>query len=74
MGLLDKKKNIPAGVKASIAFFIASLISNGISYITTPIFTRLLTSAEYGQVSVYFTCFQIFGTVAMFALQAVCLA
>lgn len=60
---------MPAGVKASIAFFIASVITSGISYIVTPIYTRLLSPDEYGQVSVYMTWMQIFGIVAMFCLS-----
>lgn len=57
---------LPRGVKASVAFFIASVVSKGISYLTTPIFTRLLSSEEYGQVSIFLTWFQIFGIIAMF--------
>ena len=60
---------MPQGAKASIAFFIASLITKGIGYITTPLFTRLLSTEEFGQVSVYLTWMQVFGTVAMFCLS-----
>ena len=60
---------MPQGVKASIAFFIASLITKGIGYITTPLFTRLLSAEEFGQVSVYLTWMQVFGIVAMFCLS-----
>lgn len=68
MGLLNKIKSIPQGAKASIAFFLASLITSGISYITTPLYTRLLSPEEYGQVSVYLTWMQVFGIIAMFCL------
>lgn len=40
-------------VKASFWFFVCSVLGRGISVITTPIFTRLLTTAEYGQFSVF---------------------
>ncbi len=69
MSLLNKFKNMPQAVKASVAFFFASIITKGIAYITTPLYTRLLTDAEYGQVSVYLTWVQIFGTIAMFCLS-----
>lgn len=62
-------KKIPQGVKASIAFFIASVITSGIAYITTPIYTRLLTTDEYGQVSIFLSWLQIFGIIAMFCLH-----
>ncbi len=67
--LLEKIKNLPAGVKASVAFFFASVITSGIAYIVTPIYTRLLSPDEYGQTSVFLTWVQIFGIVAMFCLH-----
>ena len=50
-----KKKylNLPVQVKASFWFMICSFLQKGISVITTPIFTRLLSNSEYGQFSVY---------------------
>lgn len=61
-------KTIPRGVKASVAFFLAHVVSMGISYITTPLYTRLLTPDEYGQVSIFTTWVSIFGIIAMFGL------
>ncbi len=51
--LRDMYKKFPVEVKASIWFFICSFLQRGISTISTPIFTRLLTTAEYGQYSVF---------------------
>lgn len=59
-----------SGVKASIAFFIANVITKGIAYITTPVYTRLLTSEEYGLTSIFLTWTSVFGIIAMFNLQA----
>lgn len=70
MGRLFRKlKTMPVGVKASIAFFISSLIANGISYLVTPVYTRLLTPAQYGQTNVFMTWLQVFGIIAMFCLS-----
>lgn len=69
MGVFKSIKNMSAGMKASIAFFLASIITKGISYLTTPLFTRLLSPEEYGQVSVYLTWMQVFGIIAMFCLS-----
>lgn len=44
---------MPDAVKASIWFVIASIIQKGISFLTTPIFTRIMTTSEYGTFSVY---------------------
>lgn len=67
--LLRKIKNLPAGVKASVAFFFANVITSGIAYIVTPIYTRLLSAEEYGKTSVFLTWVQIFGIIAMFCLN-----
>lgn len=66
--LLKKFRNMPENLKATMVFAIASFATSGINYITTPIFTRLLTTAEYGVVSVYnswFSIVQVFATVTL---------
>ena len=50
---LDKYKNMPVQSKAALWFAICSMIQQGISFITTPIFSRLLTDAEYGIYGVF---------------------
>lgn len=46
--LLKKYKGFPVQLKASLWFLMCSFLQKGISVITTPIFTRLLSSDEYG--------------------------
>lgn len=60
---------LPQGIKASLAFFLASIITKGVAYITTPLYTNLLTAYEYGKVAVFLTWLEIFGIVAMFCLS-----
>ena len=49
--LLQRYKALNRGVKASLWILICTFLQKGISFITTPIFTRLLTTAEYGAYS-----------------------
>lgn len=56
-------------MKSTIAFAVASLISTGISYLTTPIFTRLLSVEEYGHVNVFLTWQSLFVIIALFSLN-----
>ena len=50
---VDRYKGLALPVKASLWFLICSFLQKGISVITTPIFTRLLSTEEYGQYSVF---------------------
>lgn len=50
---LQKYRKLPIQVKASVWFLICSFLQKGVSTVTTPIFTRLLSTAEYGQYSVF---------------------
>ena len=58
-----KYVNLPKAVKASIWFLICSFMQKGISVITTPIFTRLLTSSEYGQYNEFNSWLGIVGVI-----------
>ncbi len=51
--LTERYKNSPKQVKAALWFLICSFLQRGISVLTTPIFTRVLTTAEYGQYSTF---------------------
>jgi O-antigen/teichoic acid export membrane protein len=50
---LLKYKNTPVTVKASIAYTFCSIFQKCLSFITLPLFTRLLTTEEYGQFNIY---------------------
>lgn len=43
----------PTPVKASLWFLVCAFLQRGISFITTPVFTRLMNPTEYGQYSVF---------------------
>lgn len=51
--LIDKYKMIPIQVKASFWFLVCAFFQKGLSFITTPIFTRLMSTTEYGQYNVF---------------------
>lgn len=50
---LSKYRSLPAAAKASLWFVICSVVQKGISFFTTPIFTRIMTTEQYGQVTLY---------------------
>lgn len=48
-----KMKEMPLGVRASLAYTICSVLQRCFSFITMPLFTRLLSTEQYGQYNVY---------------------
>ena len=51
--LIDKYKELPIQIKASLWFLICAFFQKGISALIIPILTRLLSTTEYGQYSVF---------------------
>ena len=51
--IFDKYNNFSTLTKASLWFLFCSFVQKGISVISTPIFTRLLTPEEFGSFSVF---------------------
>lgn len=68
--LINYYKNIQAPVKASLWFLICGFLQKGISMLTTPLFTRIMTEAEYGRFSVYNTWVGLIQIVASLNLAA----
>jgi len=68
--VLKKYETIPVPVKASIWFAICSFLQKGISMITMPIFTRLLTTSQYGVYTVYQSWYSVISIFATLNLSA----
>lgn len=51
--LIKKWNSMPITVKVSTAYAVCSILQKCLSFITLPIFTRLLTEEQYGQVTIY---------------------
>lgn len=66
---LKKYNDIPLVAKATIWFIFCSVLQRCISLITTPIFTRLMTTEQFGQFSVYSSWLQIFTIITTFRLN-----
>ena len=66
--VLLKFKSMPETLKATFVFAVASFATSGINYITTPIFTRILSKSEYGLISVYNSWYDVIKVVAAMTL------
>lgn len=65
---LDIYRGMSVQVKASMAFMIVNFMQKGISFLTAPIFTRLLTTEEYGVITIYLSWVDVISIFAMFGL------
>ena len=61
--LWSRYKALPLPIKASIWFVICGVFKDAVDVIVTPIFTRMLTTDEYGLFTVYNSWYQIFRTI-----------
>lgn len=68
--MIEKYKKLSIAVKASLWFMICSVVQKGIAFLVVPIYTRMLTTSEYGTYSVFLSwtsIFYIFATLNMSA-------
>lgn len=68
--LLDKYKMLAAPVKASVWFTLCNVIQKGIALVCTPIFTRIMTTEQYGVYTVYQSWYQVLTIFATLNLSA----
>lgn len=63
-------KDMPSSVKAAIAFAFSSFILRSVAFITTPIFTRIMSVEQYGIVSVYNSWYTIIEVFSLLGLNS----
>lgn len=69
-GITKYFNKLGAAQKSAVAFMLAGLIQQGISFIVTPLFTRILSVGEFGVVTVYNSWNELVGTIAMLSLSS----
>lgn len=67
---IKKRVKLPAPVKASAWALICGVLNKGVAVITTPIFTRIMTTDQYGQYNVFSSWLSILTIVISFNLYA----
>lgn len=51
--IIKKYHNLPVQIKASLWFVFAAFLQKAISAISTPVFTRIMNTAQYGEYNVF---------------------
>ena len=57
--IIQKYKNSNVAIKAALWFTICNLLQKGITMISMPIFTRLLSTEQYGVLTIYNSWYSI---------------
>lgn len=71
MGFIEKYKNMALPVKAAFWFFVCSFFQNAIAIITTPVFTRIMTTEEYGEFSVFTSVLNILAVFVTYEINSI---
>lgn len=58
--LTDKYRGLSPALRTSIWFTICNFLQRGTAFITVPVFTRLLTTDQYGLYNIYLSWFEVF--------------
>ena len=66
---IKKYNTIPLPAKAALWFIFCSVLQKSISLLTTPIFTRLMSTTQYGQFNIYNSWLQIFTIITTLRLN-----
>ncbi|WP_462410350.1 lipopolysaccharide biosynthesis protein [Neobacillus sp. Marseille-QA0830] len=64
-----KYNSMPLPMKAAMWFLFCSILQKCFSVITTPIFTRLLTTDQFGEFTIYISWLNIFAIFTSFRLD-----
>ncbi len=70
--LIKRYKEIPIQVRASMWFFACSIIQKMVSIVSTAVFTRLMSTEDYGLISIYTSWSNIFVIIATLNLSTAC--
>ena len=56
---LNKYRNMSKPVKASLWFTLCNIMQKGIQFVTIPIYTRMMSTEQYGEYTVFLSWYQI---------------
>lgn len=68
--LLSRYQLLSVGAKAAIAYTLASLFTKGLGFITMPLFTRIMTTAEIGEFNTFASWYSMLAAVVCLALSS----
>ncbi|MCD8107085.1 MAG: oligosaccharide flippase family protein [Oscillospiraceae bacterium] len=70
LNIRNRLAEVSPAIKATVAFTFCNILQKGVSYLTTPLFTRLMSTEQYGQYTLYNSWLNIILVVATLKLSA----
>lgn len=70
--MFKKYNNLPKGIKASFWFMVCNFLQKGITFLTIPIFTRIMSADDYGAYSLFLSWQEIVSIFATLNLNYQC--
>lgn len=71
--IINKFISLPIEVKAAGIYFFTIILQKIFGFIANPVYTRLMTTEEFGETILFMTNSEMIGIVAMFCLSAGCM-
>lgn len=65
-----KRLHVSAGAKSAVVYTISNIVTRGLAIITVPIFTRIMTTAQIGQVNLYNSWYGMISAFATLSLTS----
>lgn len=66
----SKISAIPIGIRSAMVYLFATVFSRGLAIITTPIFTRIMSTEQIGEVNLYSSWYSLISVVATLSLTS----
>lgn len=65
-----ERLHVSAGAKSAVVYTVSNIVTRGLAIITVPIFTRIMSTAQIGQVNLYNSWYGVISAFATLSLTA----
>lgn len=66
--IIKKYNDLSVSIKATVWFTLSNILQKGVLFLAVPIYTRLLTTEQYGMYSIFISWLEIFEIIATFRI------
>ena len=70
VSMMRKLQNMPDSAKSAIVYTLSTLFSRGLAIITVPVFTRLMTTDQIGEINLYNSWYSMISVIATLSLTS----